>query len=68
MMVTDRPASQIKDAAADELYRAELALHDAHQSHVDQWINAANENLHRAVAHYLAVQAEYRAPLSEQAA
>ena len=58
MMGTDQPASQIKDVAAQELYRAELALHDAHQSHVDQWINAANERLHRAITHYLAVQGE----------
>jgi hypothetical protein len=59
MMGTDQQASQISDAAAQELYRAELALHDAHQSHVDVWITAASENLHRAIAHYLAVQAEF---------
>lgn len=60
MTATDQQASQIRDAAADELYRAELALHDARQSHVDQWINAANQHLHRAITHYLAVQAELR--------
>jgi hypothetical protein len=58
VMLTDQQALQISDAAAEELYRAELALHDAHQSHVDRWINAADEHLHRAIAHYLAVQAE----------
>lgn len=59
-MATDQQTMQISDAAAQELYRAELALHDAHQSHVDQWINAANEHLHRAITHYLAVQGELR--------
>ena len=53
----DQQALQTNDAAAQELYRAELALHDAHQSHVDQWIKAAGEQLHRAITDYLAAQA-----------
>lgn len=60
MRNTDQEALQMNDAAAYELYRAELALHDAHQTRVDQWINAANERLHRAITHYLAVQSEFR--------
>jgi hypothetical protein len=45
-----------KDAAARALYRAELAVHDAHQTHVDQWIGAAHERLHLAVTRYLAAE------------
>jgi hypothetical protein len=40
--------------AARALYEAELALHDAHQSHVDSWIKAAGDQLHRAVIRYKA--------------
>ena len=40
--------------AARELFHAELALHDAHQSGVDAWIAAAADHLHRAVQGYLA--------------
>jgi hypothetical protein len=38
--------------AARELYEAELALHDAHQTRVDAWIAAAADHLHRAVVRY----------------
>jgi hypothetical protein len=38
--------------AARRLFEAELALHDAHQSHVDQWIGAAADRLHEAVINY----------------
>ena len=40
------------DTAAEALYRAELAVHDAHQSHVDSWIRAANDHLHEAMLEY----------------
>ena len=40
-----------RDHAAHALYQAELALHDAHQTHVDQWIGAA------AIARYTAASA-----------
>ena len=43
--------------AAHALYRAEIAVHDAHQTHVDEWIAAANDRLHIAVARYLAADA-----------
>jgi hypothetical protein len=46
-----------KDVAAQALYRAELAVHDAHQSHVDAWIGAAHDRLHVAVGRYLAAEA-----------
>jgi hypothetical protein len=42
--------------AARALYEAELALHDAHQTHVDAWIAAAADRLHAAVLRYEAVQ------------
>jgi len=38
------------DNAAHALYNAEVALHDAHQTHVDEWIGAAQDHLHLAVA------------------
>jgi hypothetical protein len=43
-----------KNDAARALYRAEIAVHDARQTHVDQWISAANDRLHIAVTRYLA--------------
>jgi hypothetical protein len=46
-----------KEVAAHALYRAELAVHDAHQTHVDVWIGAAHDRLHVAVGRYLAAQA-----------
>jgi hypothetical protein len=41
-----------KETASRQLYEAELALHDAHQSHVDEWITAASDHLHRAATDY----------------
>ena len=46
-----------RDHAAHALYQAELALHDAHQTHVDQWIGAAYDRLHAAIARYTAASA-----------
>ena len=40
-------------ACACHLYDAECALHDAHQSGVDTWIDAAGDKLHAAFAAYL---------------
>ena len=40
--------------AATRLYDAEVALHHARQTHVDEWISAASERLHTAVEAYLA--------------
>lgn len=40
-------------AAAAYLYDAECALHAAHQSGVDDWIDAASRKLHEAVGAYL---------------
>jgi hypothetical protein len=41
-------------SAADLLYAAECALHDARQTHVDAWIKAAADKLHDAIATHLA--------------
>ena len=57
MTNTDRNYEQAvaaRDHAARALYLAELALHDAHQTHVDAWIGAANDRLHVAVARHSA--------------
>ena len=44
------------EEAARRLYDAEVALHIAHQTAVDEWIAAAADGLHRAiVAHKRAV-------------
>ncbi|HLY34659.1 MAG TPA: hypothetical protein VKQ07_09010 [Jatrophihabitantaceae bacterium] len=37
------------EASCENLYRSELALHDAHQTHEDAWITAAADRLHQAV-------------------
>ena len=58
--ITDQSYQQavaVKDAAAQALYRAELAVHDAHQTHVDEWIGAAHDRLHDAIGQYLAAEA-----------
>ncbi len=46
-----------RDVAARAMYRAELAVHDAHQTHADEWIGAAHDRLHVAVSRYLAAEA-----------
>ena len=46
--VSPSPAS--RPTTAENLYSAECALHAAHQSHVEEWIIAASERLHVAVA------------------
>jgi hypothetical protein len=48
------------DVAAQRLYQAEVALHDAHSTHVDAWIMAAADRLHDAVEAYLAAVAPTR--------
>jgi hypothetical protein len=58
--VADRTYEQAvaaMDNAAHALYNAEIALHDAHQAHVDQWIVAAQDHLHLAVAEHSAAVA-----------
>ena len=45
-------ASEQVRAAACRLYDAEVALHIAHQTHVDAWITAAAERLHAAVVEH----------------
>lgn len=49
---TYRHAIAARDRAAHALFEAELAAHDAHQTHVDSWIRAANDRLHVAVTGY----------------
>lgn len=46
-------------SAACHLYDAECAVHIAHQSHVDAWIDAASNRLHEALDRYLSVLAAY---------
>jgi hypothetical protein len=48
---------EARNRAAHALYEAELALHDAHQTHVDQWIQAASDRLHTAVLRHLEADA-----------
>jgi WhiB family redox-sensing transcriptional regulator len=60
LMPTDPPlalehGSNEVRAAAAQVYDAECALHTAHQSSVDAWIDAANRRLHNAVTDYIAV-------------
>lgn len=49
---TYEQAVALRDRATQALYRAELAVHDAHQTRVDEWIRAAHDRLHLAVTRY----------------
>lgn len=49
--------SSDRDSAALALYNAEVALHAARQTQVDEWIRAASDRLHEAVLHYEAATA-----------
>jgi WhiB family transcriptional regulator, redox-sensing transcriptional regulator len=53
----ERTTERRVHTAATRLYEAECALHAAHQSRVDAWIDAASQKLHDAVAEYLAAVA-----------
>ena len=46
-----------RDRAAQSLFRAELAAHDARQSHIDAWLQAANDRLHAAIVAHLEAEA-----------
>jgi hypothetical protein len=54
---TYQQAVAARELAARKLYEAEVAVHDAHQTHVDGWIRAAHDRLHTAVTRYLAAEA-----------
>lgn len=56
-----QPAAD-REAAARRMFEAELAAHDAHQSHVEEWIVAAHNRLHAAIADYLAADAAAARP------
>ena len=49
---TYQRAIAARDRAAHTLFEAELAAHDARQTHVDSWIRVANDRLHVAVSGY----------------
>ena len=55
--LTYEQAVAARNHAARALYQAELALHDAHQTRVDQWIATAQDRLHVAVGRYEAADA-----------
>lgn len=48
---TQAPADRVA-AAGRRLYDAEVALHHAHQTKVDEWISAAADGLHEAIVDY----------------
>lgn len=50
---SSRTQTTVEQDAARHLYEAEVALHIAHQSHVDAWIAAAADRLHDAVVEHL---------------
>ena len=47
-------------APPQKLYDAECALLVAHQTHVGQWIAAANDRLHDALVAHFAAMATFR--------
>jgi hypothetical protein len=53
---SDQAQNRVRTAAG-QLYDAECAWHDAHQTRVDAWIQAASEKLHDAIAAHLAAVA-----------
>jgi hypothetical protein len=48
--------------AAQHLYAAECALHNARESRVDAWIAAAADKLHQSVVEHLAAVAALSRP------
>jgi hypothetical protein len=62
MTTIQRATHQAVAAAASRLYDAEVALHLAHSSHVDAWIQAASDRLHEAVVAHLSAVAEASRP------
>ena len=48
--------------AAEHLYDAECALHNARESRVDAWITAAADKLHQSVVEHLAAVAALSRP------
>jgi vacuolar-type H+-ATPase subunit E/Vma4 len=48
----EKPAGDRLARAARRLHEAELALHEARQTNVDQWISAAYDRLHEAASNY----------------
>ena len=61
------PALRVQ-MAARRLYDAECALHAAHQTHVDAWINAAGDKLHQAIVEHLAAVGQLAAAPCRNAA
>ena len=55
--LTYEQAVAARNHAARALYQAELAVHDAHQTRVEEWIAAAHDRLHLAVGRYEAADA-----------
>jgi hypothetical protein len=60
MTTIQHPADVNVDIAARRLYEAEVALHAAHTSRVDEWISAASSRLHDALEAHLAAVAAAR--------
>jgi hypothetical protein len=50
---TGEPTKRLA-AAADRMYRAECALHDARQARNDAWVAAAYDRLHEAILEHSA--------------
>ena len=46
-----------REDAERRLFESEVTLHDAHQTGVDEWIRAAGDRLHDAVANLAAAEA-----------
>ncbi|SOD74993.1 hypothetical protein SAMN05892883_4191 [Jatrophihabitans sp. GAS493] len=57
-MTTESDQTERVELAAHKLFDAECALHVAHQTHVDAWVDAANRKLHDAISDLLAAEAE----------
>jgi hypothetical protein len=60
--LTLAPATDRLGAAAVRLYDAEVALHIARQSGVDQWIAAAYDRLHLALVEHAVALSSHENP------
>jgi hypothetical protein len=52
--ITGRPMRDRLAAAAQRMYDAEGTLHTARQAQVDEWVTAAYDTLHTAIAEHTA--------------
>jgi hypothetical protein len=56
--VTAAAQPEPHEQAVHKCHEAEIALHEARQTHVDEWIRAAADKLHEALVELMALEAQ----------